>query len=227
MPRVLITGASRGLGLEFARQYATAGWQVLATCRDPARAPALKELPQTEIHPLDVADFRAIDTLARRLSGTAIDLLLLNAGVMPQPNDNSPVEKVDYAAWPGVFQVNTMGALRTAAAFKPHVAASSRKIVAAISSGGASLSQPRGTSYAYRSSKAALNFCMAALAREWSGLGITVVMLAPGHTRTAMGGPDAPLAPEDTVNRVRSVIEKLSLKDSGRFIGNDGRDNPW
>lgn len=227
MRRVLITGASRGLGLEFARQYAVAGWRVLATCRSPATAPALKELPNTEVHALDVADFAAIDALAETLSGVAIDLLLLNAGVMPQPNDNPPVETVDYTAWPDVFQVNTMGALRTAAAFKPHVAASARKIVAAVSSGGASLSHPRGTNYVYRSSKAALNFCMAALAREWSGLGITVVMLAPGHTRTDMGGPDAPLAPEETVGRVRRVIEKLSSKDSGRFIGNDGRDNPW
>jgi NAD(P)-dependent dehydrogenase (short-subunit alcohol dehydrogenase family) len=228
VPRVLITGASRGLGFELARQYAADGWDVFATVRAQTAVEKLRALGgNIHTHLLDVSDFGAIDALAGELSGVAIDQLILNAGINPQSDRDPPVDGVDYDAWPEAFRVNTIGALRTAAAFAPHVEASQKKIVAAVSSGGASLSQPRGTNYVYRSSKAALNFCMAALAREWKGRGITVVLLAPGHTRTDMGGPHAPLMPEDTVRKMRQVLANVTFRDSGRFIANDGSDNPW
>ena len=226
MPTVLITGASRGLGFEFARQYAADGWRVIATCRTPASAPKLKELKGVEVHALDVADFAQIDALAAKLKGVAVDVLLLNAGLNPQ-GDAPRAAEVDYDAWDDAFRVNVMAALRCAVAFSEHVAASEKKIVAAISSGGATISQARGGNYAYRSTKAALNLCMAGLAREWKTRGIVSIMLAPGWVQTDMGGPNATFTPEEAISRVRKVIAGATAKDSGRFIDNDGSDYPW
>jgi NAD(P)-dependent dehydrogenase (short-subunit alcohol dehydrogenase family) len=227
MPTILITGANRGLGLEFARQYAADGWRVIATVRDVAKAGALQKLGDTvEIHPLDVSDFAAIDQLAENLDGTAIDVLLINAGLNPQ-GEAPRAAKADYTAWPEVFRVNTMAPLRMAVAFTRHVAASHSKIIAAISSGGASLAQARGGNYIYRSSKSALNSCLVNLAREYDGSGLCVVMLAPGWVRTDMGGPNAKFSPQESVSMVRRVIGGLSAKDNGRFINNDGKDYPW
>jgi len=227
MPTTLITGANRGLGLEFTRQYAAEGWRVIACVRDVAKAGALQRLgDNVEIYPLDVSDFSAIDQAAENLAGIAIDVLLLNAGLNPQleaPN----AEGADYDAWPEVFRVNTMAPLRLAVAFRDHVAASQKKIVAAISSGGATISQAKGGNYLYRSSKAALNLCMSGLAKEYADRGLIIVMLAPGWVRTDMGGPNATFTPEDAVGRVRTVIDGLTRKDSGRFINNDGSDYPW
>ncbi len=227
MPTILITGANGGLGLEFTRQYAADGWRVIACVRDPAKASALKALGgSVEIRTLDVADFAAIDALAADLKGTAIDVLLLNAGLNPQL-DAPLAEEADYDAWSDVFRVNTMAPLRMAVAFRDHVAASTRKIVAAISSGGATVSQAKGGNYVYRSSKAALNQCMKGLSKEYAGRGLTIVMLAPGWVRTRMGGPKATFSPEESVTKVRTVIAGLSAEDSGRFINNDGSDCPW
>ena len=143
MPTTLITGANRGLGYEFARQYAAEDWRVIATARDPAKATALKALgANVEIRPLDVSDFDAVDRLAGDLAGTSIDLLILNAGINPQP-DAPGAEGTDYEAWPETFRVNTMAPLRMAVAFAAHVAASDKKTIAAVSSGGATISQGR------------------------------------------------------------------------------------
>jgi NAD(P)-dependent dehydrogenase (short-subunit alcohol dehydrogenase family) len=227
MPTVLITGASRGLGLEFARQYAADGWRVIATARDPRNSPALRKLGGTvQQHRLDVSDLPAIDALATELTGTAIDVMILNAGLNPQP-EAPPASGCDYDAWPEAFRVNTMAPLRLSVAFAPHIAASRQKIIAAISSGGATISQAKGGNYIYRSTKAALNLCMAGLAREYQDKGITVVSLAPGWVRTDMGGPQATFSPEEAIGKVRKVIAGLTLRDSGRFISHDGSDAPW
>lgn len=227
MPTILITGASGGLGLEFTRQYAADGWRVIACVRDPAKGTALKAFgANVEVRQLDVADFAAIDALAADLGGTAIDVLLLNAGLNPQL-DAPLAEAADYDAWSDVFKVNTMAPLRMAVAFRDHVATSERKIIAAISSGGATVSQAKGGNYLYRSSKAALNQCMKGLSKEYAARGLTIVMLAPGWVRTRMGGPNATFSPDESVTKVRQVIAGLSAKDNGRFINNDGKDYPW
>ena len=120
-----------------------------------------------------------------------------------------------------------MAPLRLSVAFAPHIAASKKKTIAAISSGGATISQARGGNYIYRSTKAALNLCMAGLAREYKDKGIIVVMLAPGWVKTDMGGPNATFTPEQAIGKVRGIIAGLTPKDSGRFISHDGSDNPW
>ena len=227
MPTILITGANGGLGLEFTRQYAADGWRVIACVRDPAKGAALKAFGSTvEVRTLDVADFAAIDALAQDLAGTAIDVLLLNAGLNPQL-DAPLAETADYDVWSDVFRVNTMAPLRMAVAFRDHVAASGKKIIAAISSGGATVSQAKGGNYVYRSSKAALNQCMKGLSKEYAGRDLAIVMLAPGWVRTRMGGPNATFSPEESVTKVREVIAGLTRADNGRFINNDGQDYPW
>src|SRR5205807_991585 len=116
MPTVLLTGASRGLGLEFTRQYAAAGWRVIATCRDPERADALRAVAgSVEIHRLDAADFAAVARLAAALGEVAVDVLIANAGIIG-PRDMAP-GAIDAAAWAEVFRVNTMAPLALAGAF--------------------------------------------------------------------------------------------------------------
>jgi NAD(P)-dependent dehydrogenase (short-subunit alcohol dehydrogenase family) len=133
----------------------------------------------------------------------------------------------DYAAWPETFRVNTMAPLRAAVAFTPHVAASQKKTIAAVSSGGATISQAKGGNYVYRSTKAALNLCMRGLSREYADRGLIIVMLAPGWVRTDMGGPNATFSPQEAIGRVRTVIGGLTPADNGRFINSDGNDYPW
>src|SRR5262249_293282 len=134
MPTVLITGANRGLGLEFTRQYAADGWQVIAATRNPAEAVELNEIAgkgSVIVHPLDVSDFGTIDALASRLKGTAIDVLLNNAGVIgPRTFENDLGQSfghMNYAVWADVLRVNTMAPLKMAEAFVEHVAASTQK----------------------------------------------------------------------------------------------------
>jgi NAD(P)-dependent dehydrogenase (short-subunit alcohol dehydrogenase family) len=225
MATVLITGASRGFGLEFARRYAEAGWRVIATARDPRNSVGLRRLG-VERHRLDIGDFAAIDAIAAELKGVPIDLLLLNAAINPQAQGPGAAG-TDYDVWPETMRINVMAQLRLAVAFALHVAASERKQIVAISSVGASVSAARGGQYVYRSSKAALNLCMAGLAREYKERGITVVALGPGWTKTDMGGPNATYALDDSITRMMRVMERLTPADSGRFIGRDGEDTPW
>ena len=123
MPTVIITGANRGIGFELARRYAADGWCVLATCRDPAKADALKALAgDVHIHALDVTDFARVDALAGELGDEAIDVLINNAGVSDMPMERA--DGVDYDRWAEVLRVNTMAPHKVSDAFAGHVAKS-------------------------------------------------------------------------------------------------------
>src|SRR5262249_27229968 len=156
VPVILLTGASRGLGLEFAKQYAADGWKVIATCRNPAKAEALRAVSgAVEIEKLDVTDFVAIHRLADKLSGTAIDVLIANAGITG-PRDMAP-DRIDIEAWTEVFRIDTMAPLALAGAFGAHVAKSrERKAIAITSLMGSVGANNEGGFYPYRSAKAAL-----------------------------------------------------------------------
>ena len=143
MPTVLITGASRGLGLEFTRQYAADGWTVIATARDPGASAELDVVVRSgdvRLHALDVADFAGIDALARTLAGQAIDVLVNNAGLMGGQGAAAQGAKAqtfgvsDYVEWERVFRVNTLAPMRFAEAFVEHVAASGQKKIVTLSS---------------------------------------------------------------------------------------------
>ncbi len=236
MPSVLITGANRGLGLEFSRQYAEAGWQVFATCRDPAAAEALQALrrtqPALQVHPLDVADFASIDRLATTLGGHPIDVLLNNAGLFgPKPGAEKDLRQnfgsMDYDIWAEVLRVNLMAPMRMAEAFVEHVAASLQKKIVAISSTEGSSPSAKGGIHAYRTSKAALNMLMHNLAPDLAPRGIVTAAFCPGWIRTRMGGPTAPLEAPPSIAGLRSAIEGLKIEQSGRFWLWDGKALPW
>lgn len=219
-------GASRGLGLEFAQQYADAGWRVIATHRDAAGKKTLKGIKNVEPHTLDVTDHAAIEDLARSLKSEAIDLLLNVAGIYgPRP---ALLGSIDYDAWDDVFQVNAMAPLKISACFVDHVARSDLKQIVTVSSIMGSMERNDvGGAYIYRSSKAAVNAVMKSLAVDVQSRGIAVVVLHPGWVRTDMGGPGADIDATDSVSGMRQVIAGLSQTDNGRFFNYDGSPLPW
>lgn len=181
MPTVFITGANRGLGLEFARQYAAEGWQVFAACRSPDDAKDLQKLAKSsgermKIFPLDVMDTVSVRAAAAALDGSPIDLLLNNAGVGGPSGQR--LGNLDYAAWARVLDANTLGPMRVAEAFLENVAASHDRRIVTITSGMGSIADnTSGGRYAYRSSKSAVNSVMKSLAVDLAQRGITCVVL--------------------------------------------------
>ncbi|MEQ8967971.1 MAG: SDR family oxidoreductase [Azospirillaceae bacterium] len=226
MPTCLITGANRGLGLEFARQYAEAEWTVIAGVRDPDKAGDLAAIDgDVAVAPLDVADAASVGILAERLRGVGIDLLINNAGV-GGPYD--PIGDTDFAAWQHVMDTNLYGAMRVTEGFLGHLRAGSGRKIATISSGLASIGDNTGgRALAYRTSKAAVNMAMRTVAMDLAGEGFTVVLLVPGWVRTDMGGASARLSPEESVGQMKRVLDGLGPADNGRFIDRDGTDFPW
>ncbi len=225
---VLITGSNRGIGLEFVKQYAIDGWNVIACCRESQSATALQALANQHrnitVIELDVADFAQIDAVAFQLKNHKIDVLLNNAGVYPQ----SSYGDVDYTDWATTFKVNTMAPLKMAEAFMPHVAASQLKKIATLSSKMGSLDDnTSGGSYIYRSSKTAVNMVMKSLALDVKAHGISLVTLHPGWVRTDMGGPNGLISTQTSVTGLRKVIADLSLASSGKFVAYDGKEIAW
>ncbi|HLP99287.1 MAG TPA: SDR family oxidoreductase [Sideroxyarcus sp.] len=233
MKTLLITGANRGIGLEFCKQYAAAGWRVLACCREPDKAEALKQLAAhhpdlIQLHALDVADHAQIEQLAHTLSGEAIDLLINNAGVYPASDKRGGFGHTDYAEWIAAFNINTMAPLKMVEAFIEQIARSQQKLIVTITSQMGSIDDNgSGGSYLYRSSKAAANMVVKSLAVDLKGRGITAVAFHPGWVKTDMGGPNAMISTEQSVADMRKVIAGLTLADTGKFIGNDGVVIPW
>jgi len=232
MESVLITGASRGIGLEMARQYAEDGtWRVYACCRRPRGCEELTRLTRTfgeriSVHPLDVTEQPQIEALARELDGQRLDLLINNAGVYGPHGVR--FGHVDPHAWIEVLRVNTIAPLKVAEAFAGHVGRSSRRVIATISSRMGSITDnTSGGSYAYRTSKAAVNMVMKNLALELHDRGIACITLNPGWVRTDMGTQHAPLTVRESVMNMRTVLASVRLKDSGRWINHDGSDIPW
>lgn len=225
MPTVLITGANRGLGLEFARQYAKDGWRVIATSRSLETAPALRALGSAvAVHALDVRDLAAVAALGRALAGETIDVLIANAGVAG-PRGMTP-ETIDAEGWGETFRVNAMAPLALAAAFHGAVARSAgRKMIAITSRLGSMGANSEGGLYAYRSSKAALN----AVWRSWAldHRDVIATLLHPGWVRTDMGGTGAPLDAGTSVAGMRRVIAGLGEPESGGFFAYDGAPIPW
>jgi NAD(P)-dependent dehydrogenase (short-subunit alcohol dehydrogenase family) len=221
---VLVTGANRGLGLEFARQYAADGWHVIACCRDPREAPELKKL-KAEVHALDVTSQDSIDQLAQALKGKPIDVLLNNAGMH---GDRRSFGETDVALWKQIFAVNTIAPYQVLAALLENVVASVQKKVVNISSRVGSIGDgPGGGNYAYRSSKTALNMVMVNAAHELKNHGITILLIHPGWVQTDMGGSSAPVTIEQSITGVRRIIDKASPAETGHFYDYTGRQLSW
>jgi NAD(P)-dependent dehydrogenase (short-subunit alcohol dehydrogenase family) len=225
---LLVTGANRGLGLEFVKQYATDGWRVLACCRKPDTAITLQSLAKARtnisILKLDVADFDAIDQAATSLKNETIDVLINNAGVYP----GSSLDAINIEDWAHAFKINSMAPLKIVNAFKSNLANSALKKVATLSSKMGSMDDnTSGGSYLYRSSKAAVNMVMKSASIDLKPLGISVVTLHPGWVQTDMGGPNGLIDATTSVTGLRHVIENLSLANTGLFIAYDGKTIAW
>jgi NAD(P)-dependent dehydrogenase (short-subunit alcohol dehydrogenase family) len=228
---VLVTGANRGLGLEFVRQYAQAGWKAYAACRLPKAAKELKALQdrhadRISVLSLDVTDPASVRKAAEKLRGEPIDLLLNNAGVGSPPAQK--IGSLDYAAWSQVLDANVLGPARMIEAFLGNVAKGrDKRIVTVTSRMGSIADNSSGGSYAYRSSKAGVNAAMKSFAIDLAPRGITCVVVHPGWVRTDMGGASGKLAPAESVKSLRALIDGLSPADSGKFFNVDGEELPW
>jgi len=222
---VLITGANRGLGLEFARQYAEAGWKVIGTARKPAEATDLAELG-VRVMQLDVSDAESVAKLAAVLEDQPIDLLINNAGMANR--DGMDFETLGFDGIERVLAVNTIGPMRVTRALLPNLRAGDGKQIVHISSGLGSIEENTdGGFYGYRESKAALNMFNRSLAWNYKDEGFTCVVVSPGWVRTDMGGPEANLSPEESITGMRKVIAGLTADDTGTFQAWDGNNRKW
>lgn len=231
MPSILITGANRGIGLEFARQYSAEGWQVFAACRDSSSAAHLQELVRVPglrltILRMDVTDLASVRAAAKEIGAATIDVLVNNAGVGGPTNQTTG--RVDYRAWAHVLDVNTMGPLRVIESFLDHLARSERRIALTITSGMGSLADnTSGGSIAYRTSKAAVNMVMRSAAIDLAPRRITCVVVNPGWVKTDMGGPGARMSTQESVGALRKLVANLTFEDSGKFFNWNGCEYPW
>ena len=221
MPTVLITGANRGLGLEFARQYSSDGWDVIGTAREPGQATELKQLG-VRMEQLEMRDFEAVTSFGSRI-GDRLDLFIANAGTW-KPEQATTAE--DGRAWAEMLMGNTIAPYLLAKAVLGSVAGARGKMVA-ISSGLGSIAESSGGYVPYRTSKAALNMAWRQLAFEARPLGVATAVLDPGWVKTRMGGANAPSTPEESISDMRRVIDGLTLERSGGFYRRDGSAEPW
>ncbi|MCC5794212.1 MAG: SDR family oxidoreductase [Chromatiales bacterium] len=232
MSTVLITGASRGLGLEFARQYAADGWRVIATARQVS--PALEALgtsmPARVSTPLlDVEQAASVATLAESLGDEPVDVLINNAGYLgARPFANGGIEhqrfgNSDYEDWARTFRINVMGPMRLSEALVENVAASPlRRIITLTSMVGSIGLNRQGGLYPYRASKAAVNAIMKSMAIDLGKRGILAAAIHPGWAKTDMGGPGADITVPDAVSGVRKVIADLLPEQCGQVLAWDG-----
>jgi NAD(P)-dependent dehydrogenase (short-subunit alcohol dehydrogenase family) len=246
---VLITGANQGIGLEFAKEYAAKGWTVIATHRRTTTPEELAQLaakyPKVRIERMDVTDAAQIEALGAKLKGVPIDILLSNAGLVrtdpidkPGGNTNQMFGTLDYKLLDDFIHTNVAGPLKISETFIENVKASRQKKIVAISSAAASVSvppfMPNGSPvpdhYWYRISKAALNSAMRLLSAQFKDAGVTVVMFHPGGVQVeSFGNVKLPgfVPPEEAVGKMIKTIDGLTIKDTGRFLDNDGKDHPW
>lgn len=229
---VLITGSSRGLGLELTQQYAADGWDVIATARTPDDDTDLQALAASHnnirIEALDVTDHAQIEALADKLNGTAIDVLINNAGVLGDPGTQR-VGNLDFSVAAPLFETNTFGPLKIADAFLPHVAASETKKIINVSSIVGSLANTNGNILFYRASKSALNMLMRSFAKDTAKQGIIVGLIHPGVVDTDMSAPfNIPkVSVEDSASGLRRVIDGYTPKTSGDFMQYTGETMAW
>jgi NAD(P)-dependent dehydrogenase (short-subunit alcohol dehydrogenase family) len=221
---ILVTGANRGLGLEFARQLQAAGAEVIGTARRPEAADELKALG-VRVEKLDVTDPASVSALAERLAGVSLDVLLNNAGIFPERGN---FESEDPAEVLRVFDVNTVGPLRVTQALLPNLRLGKRKLIMNMSSGlGSIQNNKRGSSAAYRSSKAALNMLTRSMAADLADENFTCIAMSPGWVRTDMGGERAVLSPAESIGGMLNTLAPLTPQDSGRYLNHDGSELPW
>jgi len=229
MSKVLINGASRGIGLELTKQYAANGDEVIACVRDTAAAPLLDEVAKgadnIKIVQMDAGNPASIEAAAAKIGSGAIDIVINNAGAVG--GGHQSIDDLDIEEWHRSLDVNTIGPLLVARAFKPNLAASGNGKLLIVTSQLAASTWPMGGMYIYSTTKAAVSKVGQILALDWKNDPITVALMHPGWVQTDMGGPNAQITAEESASGIRSVIAGLSKEDSGKFYKWNGEIHPW
>ncbi|MCP3673858.1 MAG: SDR family oxidoreductase [Gammaproteobacteria bacterium] len=221
---VLITGANRGLGLEFAKQYQARGYNVIGTARNTAKAVKLQALG-VRVLQLDVTNQKSVDNLSAELKDTPLDILINNAGYFNRVDTS--LDKVNFDILELTYAVNTLGPLRVTQALIDNLKLGKSKTVISISSGLSSISNSTGQWYAYRSSKTALNQINKIMSEEFKNKEFIFTVLSPGWVKTDMGGPNANYTPKQSISGMLKVIDSLTTEDSGKFYDLKGKTVDW
>ncbi len=236
MKQVFITGASRGLGLEFAKQYLKRGEKVYASCRNPEKATLLQKLKDAyrdnlQIIKLDVSDEKARKTVFEKISRNteSLDILINNAGIISGDEQQSStfgeIYKEDFSK---VFQINAISPLLVTERFLPLLEkGSSPKIVNISSQNGSITQRNSGGKYSYAASKAALNMITKILSYDLKEKGIIALSIHPGWIKTDMGGEEAPLEIEEPISQIISLVDTRDISASGKFLDREGNVIPW
>lgn len=233
---VLVTGANRGLGLEYCRQLLAQGWQVLATAREPGAAAELEILAKAhgtslKVLKLDVTDEGQVRQLTDELKDQPLDMLINNAGTFgpeapPGGMRYQSLAHMDYGIWRNILEINLLAPFRITVALAPCLRLAPRPVVIMLSSDLGSIGNNRmGHSHAYRTSKAGLNMLTKGIANEWRDL--IVIAMAPGWCKTDLGGEQAEIEPAESVRAQLETFARLNPRDSGRFLDRFGEEVAW
>lgn len=224
MKSILIIGASRGLGLEFVRQYRADGWLTLGTCRSPEQDALLSSVGATALR-LDVCDESTFPNLSRALDGASIDVCIYNPGVTgPREQGVVTPSETDFDQ---VMRTNVLGALRAIPLVAPALAKSKGTFVFISSRMGSIGLQTSTSSVLYRASKAALNSVIKTASLEWGPQGVNCISLHPGWVKTDMGGSEADIEPAVSIAGMRKVIARANADSNGRFFDYTGEELKW
>lgn len=220
MSKILVTGANRGIGLEFCRQLQARGDDVIAVCRQAS--PQLQQLGMRVLEGIDVSKVEDVARLSHQLPGEQLDVVINNAGILVRDS----LEHMDFEGIAKQFEVNAMAPLRVATGLLGQLA-SGAKLITITSSMGSIAENTSGGYYGYRMSKAAVNMAMKSLSVDLKDRGISVLVLHPGYVATDMTSHQGPVSPEDAVKGLLARIDELEPSASGSFRHAQGREIPW
>lgn len=231
MSTIMIVGATRGIGLELTKQYSNEGNQVIACARDTGNSSLLDEVASAsdniKIEQLDIADPVSIESASSRIGEGAIDSVIIVAGWVGGMPDNQTIDNINIDEWHNTLNINTIGPLLVAKAFKSNMAASGKGNFMILSSQLAASTWPMGGMYIYSTTKAAVSKVGQILALDWAEDPIIVSVMHPGWVQTDMGGPTAEITAEESASGIRNVISGLTKEDSGNFYKWNGDIHPW
>ena len=220
MKNVVITGASRGIGLSLSKQYQQQGWNVYSVCRQAS--PELEAAGVSVIDNIDVTNGQAVKALAQTLSDVKVNLLINNAGLLK----NEVLGEIDFDSIQDQIEVNAYGPIRVTQALLANFS-DNAKVVMITSRMGSVSDNTSGGRYGYRMSKAALNIASVSIAHDLAHRGIAVGIIHPGLVGTEMIGGVGDLTPDEAASRISKRIEELNLQSSGTFLHSNGDVLPW
>ncbi|MDX1589153.1 MAG: SDR family oxidoreductase [Oleiphilaceae bacterium] len=217
---VVITGASRGIGLELARYYHQRGDRVTALCRRSSEP--LSALEVRVIEDVDVTDEAVVNRLPEDMNGETVDILFNNAGLLTDESlDTLDLDRIRHQ-----FEVNALGPLKVTQALRPLLREGS-KVALMTSRMGSIADNDSGGRYGYRMTKAALNAAGKSLSVDLAPQGVAVAILHPGYVKTAMTGQTGHLEPQEAAQRLIQRVDELNLENTGSFWHSDGSRLPW